>query len=273
MIGRGFRLDSIGGLVVARSIALRSIPGLGHAFSTRRGPGGADFDCAPAAADDRAGARRTVLCSAAEVSSASVVLLRQVHGAHVVRAADLDPAAIPEADAVVATDEGGRRPTLTVRTADCVPVLLAERRGRAVAAAHAGWRGVASGVVLRAIAVLGEAGHEPSSLTAALGPAIGGCCYAVGPEVLERVARTVGVAPGRLALGSPARPRLDLREAVRLQLCAAGLDPSAVHVAPWCTGCSGTLFFSHRRDGARAGRQMACIGWSERGAGPPPAAP
>jgi len=196
------------------------------------------------------------------------VVLRQVHGDLVHRVTG--PSATthpPDGDGLVALREEAGAVRLAVRTADCIPVLLADRAGRAVAAIHAGWRGVAAGVVLRATDSLGALGVAAGALVAALGPGIGPCCYEVGEEVLEGVARAAGVAPERVS-DAPARPgggrRLDLHAALALQLAGAGVPGEAVHRAPWCTSCSPELLHSYRRDGARSGRQMACIGWGPR---------
>jgi YfiH family protein len=154
-----------------------------------------------------------------------------------------------------------------VRTADCVPLLLADRAGRAVGAVHAGWRGVAAGIAIRAAESLRAIGVATGDLVAALGPGIGPCCYEVDDEVLDAVARAAGVAPTRIS-DAPARPgggrRLDLHAALASQLAGAGVPLTAVHRAPWCTACADGLFHSYRRDGARSGRQMACIGWGPR---------
>lgn len=146
-----------------------------------------------------------------------------------------------------------------VQVADCVPLLLADRRGRAVAAVHAGWRGTAAGIARRVVQALGAHGIEPQELIAALGPSIGPCCYEVGEDVLAAVSAGTGAPPDLLA---PQGRRLDLRLANRLQLQAAGLAPDRIHAAPWCTSCASELFYSYRRQGPRAGRLLACIGWA-----------
>ncbi len=124
--------------------------------------------------------------------------------------------------------------------ADCLPVALAAP-GRA-AMLHCGWRGLAGGIVERAL----EWFDEPPA--AAVGPGIGRCCYEVGPEVLEAFAEIDGVADGRM---------LDLRAVAGAKLAAAGVD--RVEHVDLCTHCRADLFFSHRRDGGVTGRQAGLV--------------
>ncbi len=185
-------------------------------------------------------------------------MLRQVHGRRVLRLDRVTPG--ERADGTVWRDGDPVEPVAAVRTADCVPLLLGEREGRAAAAVHAGWRGTAAGIARAAVELLAGLGVGPERLVAALGPAIGGCCYEVGAEVAEAIVRASGeaaLAPGR---GPGGGPRVDLRAANRLQLESAGVPASAIHDHPGCTACRGDLFFSHRAEGARAGRMLAVIG-------------
>jgi YfiH family protein len=246
---------------------LERVSGVGHAFSTRRGDDGARFDLG--GPDDETPAverRRRAFVSASGLEGRRPTVLRQVHGATVIDVDDLPRGAKQgEADGVVATVGGSRQWAPAVRWADCVPVLLAARDGGAVAAVHSGWRGTVAGVALRAVARLRERGISPGALVAALGPAIGGCCYEVGQEVAAAVARAAGAGPDEVAERVEDRLKLDLRRAIRFQLERAGLRDGAIHVAPWCTACAAELFFSYRREGPASGRQMACIGWPSGG--------
>ncbi len=227
----GWRLDLLDGVTVACCVPLDQAPGVAHAFSTRG----------------------EIRLPAAAGIAGQALLLKQVHGARVV-VIDETITDGEAADGAVALATAGAGRVPTVRTADCVPILLADDRGRAVAAIHAGWRGTAAGIAGRVIEVLAEEGIEPGSVQAALGPSIRGCCYEVGSEVVEAV--------GTVATASGDRFRIDLHQANRAQLQAAGLDPGRIHSAPWCTCCREDLFYSYRRDGAGTGRLMACIGWS-----------
>ena len=175
---------------------------------------------------------------------------RQIHSA-IVLPADRSGVA-GEGDALVSRTVGL---ALTVVTADCVPVLLAA--GEWVAAVHAGWRGIAAGVVGAAAARLAAVGAPPAAAwTAWIGPAIGGCCYEVGPEVAEQVAAASG-AEAVLAWPGAPRPHLDLARAVALQLQAAGVCEVRSRVA--CTRCDAERLHSYRRDGRGAGRNLALI--------------
>lgn len=167
----------------------------------------------------------------------AVRLPRQVHGTRVVR-----PESLGErpADGLWTTRAGQR---IGVRTADCVPVLLAHEDG-AVAAIHAGWRGAAERIVLRFLGRSEGLGRPMAGWRAALGPAAGGCCYEVGPEVAVRFGR-----PGR-------RLRLDLRELLVERLEAVGVR--CERVGP-CTICGGPPWASWRREGRAAGRNVAVI--------------
>jgi YfiH family protein len=189
-----------------------------------------------------------------------LALPRQVHGTAVARAVDcLAPGEPPEADAVVTATPGV---TVGVVTADCVPVLLAGPSGSAVAAVHAGWRGLAAGIVEAAVAGLATQGElEPARIVAAIGPHIGPCCYEVDEPVLTALARR-----HREALAGATRPAraghalLDLGALVRAALERAGLAAPSIGVAAEaCTCCDARRFHSHRRDGARSGRLVHFI--------------
>jgi YfiH family protein len=147
---------------------------------------------------------------------------------------------VPEADGHVVTAPGI---AALVFAADCLPVALRGPGG--VAMLHCGWRGLAAGIVAAGAAAV-------AATAAAIGPCIGPCCYEVGDEVLGAFAGLgQGVAAGRM---------LDLPEAARRLLAAAGVD--RVDSAGLCTSCEPELFFSHRRDAGRTGRQ-AGIAWLE----------
>jgi len=192
--------------------------------------------------------------------SEALVRLRQVHGAGVY---DATPEAAspanaeewPEADVAIT-----REPSfaLTVRTADCVPILLADSRTGAVAAVHAGWKGTAAGAVIASVQALEwKYGTEPADIVAAVGPSIGACCYEVGSELATGFARHPD-APRWFAQGL-AKPRLNLWRATHDQLERAGVPTRQIHVCELCTADYPELFHSYRRDGARAGRLVAAV--------------
>jgi purine-nucleoside/S-methyl-5'-thioadenosine phosphorylase / adenosine deaminase len=184
----------------------------------------------------------------------ALVVPRQVHGT---RVADAAPGESPVADALVTTTG---RPLAGIVTADCMPVLLlAPGRGVAVAV-HAGWRGCAGGVLEAALACLRDAyGAAPREIEAVIGPAIGGCCYEVGDDVVEAFRRRTGATTSSAWTVRGGRDHLDLRMAARLLLGAAGV-PLITVLGP-CSACS-PAYHSYRRDGARVGRQISFVGWA-----------
>lgn len=258
-MGSAFDTRVVRGVVLVRCLPLASVPGLAHAFSTRREGAGAGFDLGRAEdLDPEVLARRGRFLSAAGMGGGVPAVVRQVHGCRVVRAGEAG--ADVEADAVawLPGDPPGLAPS--VRTADCVPLLLADRQGGAFAAVHAGWRGTLAGVAPKAVETLAAGGVPPDRLVAALGPAILRCCYEVGSDVARRAAGA-GLAEALAPAASAGLPaRLDLHAALRAQLLASGIRADSIHEAPLCVRCRGDLFFSHRRDGPSAGRMMASVG-------------
>jgi YfiH family protein len=195
--------------------------------------------------------RAAVLAAIAAIATGAPALAwpRQVHSSRV-----LVPRAggeCGEGDAVVAGPAG---PALCVVTADCVPVVLAGPEG--IAAVHAGWRGLVSGVIGEAAATaVRELGADLAGWTAWIGPAIGPCCYEVGPEVAEQVATASGAPVAKP--GPSGRPHLDLHAAARRQLARAGVGE--IHAVPACTRCEVERLWSYRREGKAAGRNLALV--------------
>ena len=176
--------------------------------------------------------------------------LVQHHGARVAEAGSVPDGA--PADGIVA-----RAPGLVcaILAADCMPVLLCDRDATAVAALHAGWRGVAAGIVEAGVCALGAA---PGELMAWLGPAIGPDRFEVGPEVRSAVlADDPGGGGAFRPSGRPGRWRADLEGIVRRRLARCGVG--SVHGGGWCTASDPERFFSHRRDGATG--RMAALVW------------
>jgi YfiH family protein len=182
----------------------------------------------------------------------------QVHGATVVRAH-----AGPAGERLRADGLASDNPdiVLTVRVADCVPLLLADARRGVVAAVHAGWRGTAAGIAGAAVSLLtGSFGCRPADVLAALGPSIGPCCYVVGPELIDAFrAEGHGGAVDRWFGSQQARLRLNLWAANRDQLVAAGVPARSVFVSGLCTACQPDWFYSFRREGPATGRLVGFI--------------
>lgn len=241
---------------------LASLPGVRHFVSSGArtvGFGGRDSD-----AEVRAS--RLALAEVAGFSMERLVMGQQVHGTHVEVVTDRHAgrgafdrdSRLPETDALV-TDCPDI--CLMVLSADCVPVLLYDPVCRVVGAVHAGWRGTVAGIVEKTVGVLVERfGSRPEDLYAGIGPSIGVCCFEVGEEVAEAFHRRFPGNPDIVVSGErPGKFRVDLWEANRRMLLAAGLMAEHVEVAGMCTVCHPGHFFSYRREKEAAGRFGAGI--------------
>lgn len=185
-------------------------------------------------------------------SGSGLTSVRQVHSNQVVVTGHRT-GVLGKGDALISNRPGT---FVSVKTADCMPILLADVATRAVAAVHAGWKGTVSGICVATVCALEqEYGCSPENLRAVIGPGIGECCFEVGPEVALQFRRQF---PERENLTS--RTRVDLAEANRRQLLEAGLLASRISVAGICTCCSDDLYHSYRRDREEAGRMISGIG-------------
>jgi YfiH family protein len=183
---------------------------------------------------------------------ASLTTIRQIHSNIVVDAENADAEnPLPEGDALVSNRPGV---TVAVKTADCVPILLADPVTRAVAAIHAGWRGTAAQIVPAAIRDMAKRwGVRPEHLRAAIGPAIGGCCYEVSAEVARQF------APWAAGLNDVDLPvRVDLSSVNEVQLRQSGVTD--VWKSGECTFCRAERFYSFRREREQAGRMLSFVG-------------
>jgi purine-nucleoside/S-methyl-5'-thioadenosine phosphorylase / adenosine deaminase len=240
-----------------------TIEGLRHGFFGRHGGVSvgpyASLNLSARLDDDAAAVSENRRRVETVLGGSRLVWMRQVHGNRVARvqaaSADIGPA-----DGMVTSQPGT---TLAVLTADCVPILLVARRRRVAAAVHAGWRGTIAGVVREAITVLHDAfGVEPGEIEAALGPAIGGCCYEVERDIGEQFMRRWGELPDGAWCVRGRKGMLDLREANRYLMRAAGLPAHQLLCVGPCTRCAAREYFSHRASGGTTGRQLSCIGWT-----------
>jgi len=283
-----------GGVRVLQVNALNKLPWLVHGFSTR--PGGVSALAGHSAvAQEKVeqvlnlgfaewDSRENVLENRRRFQFAlgagefALISLKQFHS-DVIHVFETAPADLCRGDASVTNQPGF---LLGVQTADCVPILLVDPRKRAVAAVHAGWRGTLQRIVIKAIGKMQmEFATKPVDLLAALGPAIGGCCYEVGTEVASAfLARFPNAAEwfDELRTGDEPDPLqwlsmmppghqppaknvyLDLRKANRAQLLDAGLHARNIFASDLCTACRRDLFFSYRKEGARSGRLLSVIG-------------
>lgn len=179
--------------------------------------------------------------------------IRQVHGRAAVRASQIGEGT--EGDALWARASDG--PVVVgVLTADCVPVLLADRAGTAVAAVHSGWRGTVLDIAGATVAALAADGVDPGELVAAIGPCIEVGAFEVGEEVAAQFAPELV----RRELGP--RPHVDLVAAVRAQLERAGVPKDSIERVGGCTVSDPERYFSYRRDGAGIGQMLAFVGFT-----------
>jgi YfiH family protein len=192
------------------------------------------------------------------VHDLKITTMKQVHGDRILDVADRRLKEAGEADGM-ATEEDGI--FLGVLTADCVPILFSVRGRKLAAVAHAGWRGSLAGIAAKMVRHLKDRyGADPAEVDAALGPAIGPCCYEIGADVSGPLVRRWG------SLGAPSLQSrdeklfLDLRELNRRLLEDAGVPPAQIITVGPCTSCAVEDFFSYRRDRKETGRQLSFIG-------------
>jgi polyphenol oxidase len=231
--------------------------------------------------------RRRFLNAVADDRAFPLVTLRQIHSSliHRVTARDAAKEARCKGDGILTNKRGL---LVAIQTADCIPVLIADRKRRAVAAFHAGWRGTLKRIVETGVGRMRlEFGSKPKDLVAAIGPGIGQCCYAVGEEVRSEFLSQfeyaedlfcdvydsdpvkekypllflTARAPGHSNIGPSLH--LDLAEANRRQLLDAGLDPASISIVHDCTSCRPDRYFSYRAEHGFTGRMLSVIGIRE----------
>ena len=238
--------------------------GFAHAFFTRRGgvsSGPFSFlnlslvvgDDAEDVAENR---RRAA--SVLGVASEAILVPRQVHDRGVVVVSGATPAPEVEATAADAIVSDGPGVACAVRTADCVPLLLADPETRRVAAVHAGWRGVVKGVVAATLDVLVAHGSRPERLLVAIGPHISRQAFEIGDEVAEQLEKA-SRARGAVLSQQGHKAHADLSAILTSQLEALGVPTRNVEIVPGCTFSDPGSFYSYRRDGRHSGRQLSAI--------------
>jgi YfiH family protein len=273
------------GLSILQVSAFSKLPWLIHAFSTR--PGGVsplaneevlnlgftDWDSRENVQENRR--RFQIVAGGPDLP---LVTLKQFHS-DLVQVVDDAPADPCRGDASTTSRSGL---LLAIQTADCVPILLVDPKKHTIAAIHAGWRGTLARIAAKTIGKMQmHFGTKPADLLAAVGPAIGGCCYEVGTDVAAQFLSQFPDAPdyfdefrtgeepnpirwlNMMPPGHQPPPKgvlLDLRKANRSQLLAAGLRPQNIHVSDLCTACHPDLLFSYRKQGPTSGRLMSVIG-------------
>ena len=217
-----FRLDSSH---VYRAERLEQFSWLQHGFGTRLSAGWPD--------------------------AAGLATAKQIHSDQVLKATH--PGHFGPGDALISEQPGV---TVAIRTADCLPVVIVDPRTRAVAAVHAGWRGVVAEIAPKAVEAMKAAfGSRPEDLEIAIGPGIGPCCFEVGPEVAVQF-RAFFPERGDLE----GRTRVDLVETITRQLRRNGVTASQISTSELCSCCHPELFESYRRDRENAGRMVTAVG-------------
>ena len=245
-----------------------SVIGARHAFTTRFGgvSGGifASLNLGSNRGDDPVAVRENYrrVCALMGTDENGAAVTKQVHGnvVRIVTEADrhVCMSAVPyEADGIVTAC---RELPLLCFTADCVPVLLCEKSGKAVAAVHCGWRSSVGDILKNAVEAMESLGARRESLCAALGPAIGKCCFETDDDVPAAVTRYLGgETEGLFTRRADGKTLVDLRGANRRRLVQLGLSPEKIDVSEECTFCSHDKYWSHRYTKGRRGSQAAAI--------------
>jgi YfiH family protein len=278
--------------IILRSETLTRIPWLIHGFSTRPGgfslvSGGNALNLGFTKQDSRSAVERNRATFLIQVGAASgknpwpLVTLRQIHSDLIHCVAEL-PKEPLVGDGLITRMPGV---LLAIQTADCLPVILADTRQRAIGVFHAGWRGTVKRIVEKGVGEMRRwFGTSPRNIKAAIGPGIHVCCYDVGPEVRQQFESQFAYAedlfreikesdpvrekypllfltaraPGHSEL--PTKIFLDLVEANRRQLIDAGISPTNISASPLCTACRPDLLFSYRAEKGVTGRMMSAAG-------------
>lgn len=259
-----FRFTQLGDLPAYQFEAWQSQPHLVHAIFTRHGgvsrPPYATLNLSRAVGDDPSAVEHNHarIYQALDISRSQTVQCHLMHSSvvHVVTVQAAEPRLAP-ADGLVTAQPGVM---LSMRFADCVPILLHDPQRRAVGLVHAGWRGTLQNVAAAAVRAMTEnLGCAARDITALIGPSIGPCCYEVGTEVIQSFTTALPEMASSLLRRDGPRVYLDLWRANRQQLLAAGVGQ--VYNMELCTACRRDLFFSHRGDGGRTGRFGIVIGY------------
>jgi polyphenol oxidase len=188
-----------------------------------------------------------------------IITMKQLHGDHIIEVKDRNIKEAGEADGMVT---GEKHTFLGVLTADCVPVLLVAPEKKIVAAVHAGWRGSLAGIGAKMVRLFEQRGILPEAVEAAIGPAIGGCCYEVQEDVSTPLIERWGKIATECVEHREGKTFLDLRRLNRLILEQAGVPAKRIFDVGPCTSCAAEDFFSYRREHKETGRQISFIGWA-----------
>lgn len=238
--------------------------GFRHAFFTRNGgvslPPFDTLSFAASVGDDPAHVAENIsrAATALGVSRARLYYASQVHGVDAVvldGSEDREEVIRRIADITVSRTAGI---ACGVRSADCVPILIGDRRTGAVTAIHSGWRGTVQNVAAAGVAAL-RALAGKGDFVAAIGPHIEACCFEVGEDVARDLAACSPLGDAAIVRTYGEKPHVDLRRVVRAQLEACGIEAGAIDDVSGCTVCDRDRFHSYRRDGKRSGRMLSAI--------------
>lgn len=285
------RVSAKSKLTILQAPRLQKLPWLIHGFSTRPGGvsrayGGKALNLGFTRTDSRSAVERNRATFLAQLGAGRrrpwpLVTLRQIHS-DIVHAIAAVPEAPPTGDGLI-TDTAGL--LLAIQTADCLPVIVVDRRKRAIGVFHAGWRGTVKRIVEKGAGEMHRHfGSRPGDLEAAIGPGVHNCCYTVGEEVRENFESQFAYASAlfhEIKASDPVREKypmlfltarapghsnlpvkifLDLVEANRRQLLDAGVPRKNIHASPLCTSCNVGLLFSYRAEKGITGRLMGVAG-------------
>jgi YfiH family protein len=268
-----------GNIEYFEAAAWRAHPFLTHAFCTRRGGvsegafASLNMSLKEGDTDENISKNWDMVAAAFGISRRNFFQVHQVHGDRILTIDDAEPRTFDQEDLkydAIITNRPGL--ALCMKTADCVPVLMVDTEKRIVAAVHAGWRGSALNISGKVLKLLSERyGTRPQDVQAAIGPAIGACCYEVDAKVYEAMESH----PARDKIFDPTsgpgigtglgKWKLNLSLANRYQLQELGVPGGNIHDADLCTSCAGKWFYSHRKEGGITGRQLNFIMLNDNG--------
>jgi YfiH family protein len=268
-----FRFSKNGALEHLEALPLAECDFLVHAFLTRRGGvsegffAGLNFSCREGDRPEDVASNWRLLTDAFHLDLSQIILMRQMHGDRIVTIDSNDPGIIAtspllptEAHACDALVTNRPEIAIGVKTADCVPLFLVDRVKRVIGVVHAGWRGTALNIAGQAIDVfVNRFSSQPGDILAAIGPAIGPCCYEVDAAICEALSvyAVAGNKPFVQPVAGKDRWMLNLPLVNRTQLEQRGIPAKNIFSGSHCTSCRSDIFFSHRRDHGRTGRHFS----------------
>ncbi|MBX9667632.1 MAG: peptidoglycan editing factor PgeF [Candidatus Obscuribacterales bacterium] len=252
------------GIRLVLSPRLMELDFVNHAFTTRIGGNSRapfdSFNLGGQLKEDElkldAHANRKQLCKALSINYQDLVVPGQVHSRNVELVEGNGE--LPDLKAVDGLITSRPATPLLLHFADCVPVIVVEKKSRLIGIFHAGWRGTAAGIVRHGVEqMVSLLGADPAHMVGAIGPAIGSCCYPTSGEVIEALKATVSEIDGLISEHKSGQQAPELKAINAMQLLEAGVHE--VDVSDYCTACNPDVFYSHRQSGGSTGRQGALV--------------